>query len=46
MITLKEIDRILAQKKMKQKNRNFGFDAGIADLGVGQKTKSSIKMMK
>lgn len=46
MITPKEIDQILAQKKFKQKSRSFGFDAGIVDLGVGKKTKSSVKMVK
>lgn len=46
MITPKDIKQILAQKKFKQKNRSFGFDAGIAGLGVGQKTSSSIKMLK
>lgn len=46
MITPKEIKQILAQKKFKQKSRGFGFDAGIVDLGVGLKTKSSIKIYK
>lgn len=46
MITPKEIKQILAQKKFKQKSRGFGFDAGIVGLGVGQKNKSSMKMLK
>ncbi len=46
MITPKEIKQILAQKKFKQKSQSFGFDAGIVGLGVGQKSKSSIKMLK
>lgn len=46
MITPKEIEQMLAQKKFKQKSRSFGFDAGIAGLGVGQKTKSSVKVLK
>ena len=44
MITPRDIKLMLAQKKFKQKNRSFGFDAGISGLGVGQKTKSSVKM--
>lgn len=46
MITPKEIKQILAQKKFKQKSRGFGFDAGIVGLGVGQKNKSSVKILK
>jgi len=46
MITPKEIKQILAQKKFKQKSRGFGFDAGIVDLGIGNKAKSSLKILK
>ena len=43
MITPKEIDRILAQRNYNQKTKGFGFDAGIAGLGVGTGAKNTKK---
>lgn len=46
MITKKDIDKILSQKKRANSKVKFGFDSGIIDLGVGVPNKSKDKKEK